>query len=195
MAAHRTPEQVEIDRDRVAEMYLQKRPLREIARVGGIIRKTVSLDIRAVQRRWAAEHPGEYAYRLALELARIDLIEVKAWERFEAAVAGRKSSRTRLVNGPQGQTSLGESSSADPANEASYLRLVCWCVEQRSRMLGLYKDLKVEANVHHDITGTISFDSIEDLDAEFKRVFGIALPPVPVVFTPQQLPPGFRRAN
>lgn len=57
MAAHRTAEQVEQDRDRVGQLYLQRRPLREIAREVGINRKTVVLDIRAVQRLWAAQHP------------------------------------------------------------------------------------------------------------------------------------------
>lgn len=161
---HRTQEQKESDRLRVAELYLQRRPMREIARVVGLNRKTVALDIKAVQERWALDHPGEYAAKLAEQLARIDLIELKAWECFERSVGERKRSRTRLIQGAMGASSLAETNQEELFGEATYLRLVCWCVEQRGKFLGLYSSEKRSIQLEYTVPIP------RDWDEEFERL-------------------------
>lgn len=74
----------------MAELYLQKRPISEIARAIGLTRQTVCLYISAVREQWKERHPDQYAVKLVEELARIDLIS-DAGVRVMASLDGRAS--------------------------------------------------------------------------------------------------------
>ena len=85
MAAPRTQAKKEADRLQVSRLYLENRPIGEIARAVGINRLTVLADIRAIREEWAHKRVGNFsawvaglagdlAGRLALTLARRGLV-------------------------------------------------------------------------------------------------------------------------
>ena len=186
MAAPRNALQKAADRQRVSEMYLEKRTINEIARTLGINRHTVAADIRWVQAQWALQHPGEYKAKMAEELARIDLIELKAWECFERSVGLRRTSRTRLSTTARGQISMAESREEDMIGDPAYLRLVLGCVDQRAKILGFYAPRRLEIEEHiedeldrEELVRTIE-EELELLDERRTKGLGLGGPEEPM---------------
>ncbi len=171
MAAPRTAFKKESDRVKVAEMYLERRTIDEIAKALGLNRKTVSADLRVIQERWLQSCDRLTSARKAEELARIDRIELTAWEGYYRSITTREITKTVLET--EGQSAVVSKSKAESRKEQlvgdpKWLDKVCWCVEQRAKILGLYAPTKSEGKFEHEHHHTVQ----TEFDREFERLVG-----------------------
>lgn len=158
MAAPRTTFQKEADRATVAQMYLEKRSIDQIAQAIGRNRKTVMTDLAYLEKRWFEAADRLTAVRKAEELARIDSIEFHAWEGYYRSIKIREQTKTVLEDGHLGRKSKAETRKEELVGDPRWLDKVCWCVEQRAKILGLYAPAKSEGRVDHSFTVQTEFD-------------------------------------
>lgn len=166
MGAPRTALQRAADQEKVAALYLERRPIDEIARAIGRTRQTVYSDLRALEKRWFISADRLTAARKAEELARIDRIELIAWEGYYRSITTREQTKTVLEDGHQGRKTKAETRKEELVGDPKWLDKVCWCVEQRAKILGLYAPTKSEGKFEHDHHHTIQ----TELDREFARL-------------------------
>jgi hypothetical protein len=178
----------------VAEKRLKGYSTGEIAKAIGRSEHTVEGDLARLFENWGREAQANFSQAQILELRRIDLREKAAWEGWERSLLERRKDKTRITTGGRGgQQQMGESQTERPVGDPRFLSEIAQCSKQRCQMLGLFTPEKFPGEVGNNVDGGLKFETIEDLDAEFKRVFNIALPPAPLSIAPDKLPPGFRR--
>ncbi len=159
MAAPRTAFQRECDRAKIAQLYLQRRPISEIASAIERSRVTVMSDLKAIRAQWFESSQEAVGKRKAEELARIDRIELVAWEGYERSIKIREITKTVLEQGGLGRLKTkAESRKEALIGDPRWLDKVAWCVEQRAKILGLYAPAKLEGQVDHHHTIQTEFD-------------------------------------
>ncbi len=159
MAAARTSFQRDADRVDVARMYLERRTIDEIARTISRNRKTVMTDLRFLEAEWLKTADRLTSARKAEELARIDRIELLAWEGYYRSMETREITKTVLEQGGLGgQRTKAESRKESLIGDPRWLDKISWCVEQRAKILGLYAPTKSEGKVEHHHTIQTEFD-------------------------------------
>jgi hypothetical protein len=164
MAAARTSFQRDADRPIVARMYLERRTIDEIARQIGRNRKTVMSDLRFLEAEWLRTSVTLTSARKAEELARIDRIELLAWEGYYRSMQIRKTSKAVIERDGGHRKTKAETRKEKLIGDPRWLDKVSWCVEQRAKILGLYAPTKSEGHVeHHHVVQT-------EFDREFARL-------------------------
>lgn len=159
MAVNRTAFQRECDRAKVARLYLTKRTINQIAEEIGRSRITVMADLKVVREQWLAASLEAIDTRKAEELAKIDRIELAAWEGYERSIKLREVTRTVLEQGGLGgQKTKAESRKEMLIGDPRWLDRIAWCVEQRVKILGVYAPTKLEGRVEHNHTVQTEFD-------------------------------------
>lgn len=80
MARGVTPKKMEIDerRRKVAQLYLRRQTQEEIGRVLGVSQDTISLDLKALREKWAAENVENLDQVKVREAAELDEMEAEA---------------------------------------------------------------------------------------------------------------------
>lgn len=193
MAAPRTAFRRESDRAIVAEMYLERRTIDEIATHLTINRKTVMADLRVIEQRWFEASDRLTSARKAEELARIDRIELTAWEGYYRSNTVREVTKTVLETegGEMVTKTKAETRKEELVGDPRWLDKVCWCVEQRAKILGLYAPAKSEGRYQHEHEHHLTVQT--ERDREFARLLeqldprGTDLSPCP----DEALPRGF----
>jgi predicted transcriptional regulator len=169
MGAPRTAFQRECDRAKVAQLYLTKRSINQIAEEIGRSRITVMKDLKAIRAGWFEASMEAVGQRKAEELARIDRIELAAWEGYERSIMVREITKTVLEQGGLGgQKTKAESRKEALIGDPRWLDKVAWCVEQRSKILGLYAPTKSEGKYEHEHHHTVQ----TEFDREFETLVG-----------------------
>lgn len=168
MAKPRTKAEREADRDVIAQMVLQKRTIDDIAQRIGRNRNTVLKDLRFLEERWLQSADRLTAARRAEELARIDRLEYLAWEAYERSITTREVTKTVLEQGEKGTRTKAETRKEELIGDPKWLDKVCWCVEQRAKILGLYAPTKSEGRFEHQHHHTVQ----TEFDREFERLVG-----------------------
>jgi hypothetical protein len=105
-----------------------------------ISRRQISEDIAEVYEMWHVELAKDVDKLRARELVRLDRLERKAWECMEASCQpGERTQQTiaKLKDGVQ--TSRITKSTVTRTGNPEWMALIIKCSEQRSRLLGLYK--------------------------------------------------------
>lgn len=167
MAAPRTALKKVSDRARVAALCLEKRSIDEMARELGINRKTVMGDLKWVEQRWLEASDRLTSTRKAEELARIDRIELLAWEGYYRSIKTRELTKTVLEReGDRTTKTKAETRREDLVGDPKWLDRIAWCVEQRAKILGLYAPAKSEGKFEHEHHHTVQ----TEFDREFARL-------------------------
>src|ERR1043166_7135014 len=131
-------------------MYLAGRTQLQIARELGLSTFTVSTDIAAMVAEWQRRAAVDFAAHVAVELQRLSGVETQAWESFEKSCQPKK-----ITSAGKRSDTLGEGSSPTvvtvttiqrPEGDPRFLALVLKCIDQRSRLLGLYDREKPHDN-------------------------------------------------
>jgi transcriptional regulator with XRE-family HTH domain len=128
----RTTTQIERDRRRISELYLQGKTQAEIADVVGLSQSTVSLDLKALNSLWLAAALVDLDTVKARSLAEIYQLEITYWEAWQAS--GKR------------------------APDAKFLAGVQWCIEQRLKMFGVYEAGKVKVDLTTGDSGPVEFN-------------------------------------
>lgn len=143
----RNPAERQRDLVIVSDLYLKGATQEEIARRVSqnypedqpITRQQVSYDIQKLLKRWQKEQLLNIDAALARELARINRVEHEAWAAWARSQQDAQTItvRTRPRRQGQGQTAETLQKSEGQTGDASFLRVVQWCIEQRCKLLGL----------------------------------------------------------
>jgi len=166
MAAPRKPFKREADRAIVARMYLERRTIEEIARHLGINRLTVMADLKIIQQRWMEDANRAISERKSEELARIDRLELAAWDGYYRSIKVREQTKTVLEEGEGRSRRKAESRKEELVGDTRWLSIVQWCVDARAKIIGFYAPAKSEGRVEHEHYYTVQ----SEFDREFKRL-------------------------
>jgi IS30 family transposase len=131
-------------RDKIEEALLKGRPLREIARNLGLAESTI---------RYHQEHTIEPAWRERseerrhAEIAKVDLLERIAWERFEKSTrpeTRRQIKQAMIDEGADPQIIERVLTTTTRVGEACWVSVIEWCIDWRARLHGGYSPEKHE---------------------------------------------------
>ena len=132
----------------VAQRYLARQTLAEVADAIGISPQQVSYDLKVLRGRWAEAANSCFNERKAEELARIDRLENEYWDAWRGSLEEFTSTtkQAETANGStqkQRATIKTEARNGDPR----YLSGVQWCIQKRTEILGLDAPTKAEVNI------------------------------------------------
>jgi hypothetical protein len=152
----RTPNQVEIDREFIGELYTQGLSHYAItnrlnsSRPYKLSRQIVTTQIQGIIGEWRAKMLQAVDEKIADELARLNKIEREAWDAWERSKAEETKTTSEKSEGTNGRT-LARVIKAGRDGDPRFLMIVGNCVTERCKLLGLYAASKVE---HGNADGT-----------------------------------------
>lgn len=138
MRTYRRPK-IQRERDLVetARLYCQGLSQAEIGERLGVSQRTISKDLREIQRRWQAACVESISQGKARELARIDELERTYW------AAWFDSKRVKTSKAIKQE----ETRDGNPA----YLQGVMTCIEKRCKLLGLDAPVRMDGETRVEI--------------------------------------------
>ena len=167
----------EVDYYHIARMYAQKMQFADIAlALEDITGKTLSVsqicqDIKVIRERWAENEISNFNERVSLELAKIDALELEAYESWQRS-KGRKIRITKKVSQQQpgmveSVTDEGEivseevegaivgviektTTEEELVGDARYLDIIYKCIDRRIKLLGLDAPTKIKVSKEKD---------------------------------------------
>jgi hypothetical protein len=132
----------------------------------------VHYDVKKILQEWADERAELITNHIEKEIQKLDKIEAECWEAWEKSKSGKLKTKIEdsvinqtgdIVGGKITERSI-ETSNGNP----KYLDMIQECIDKRLKLLGLYKPLRIEA----DLTdGRRASDlTEEELDDEIARI-------------------------
>ncbi len=155
----------------IAQRHLQHRPIVEIAEELGVVPGTI---------RHHLEHSIKPSFRHSLmrmaeeEMARIDMVEKIAWERFAASMEPqtKRTIKHGLLDGLKGKP--GKIGIVERAmtkiktnGDIGWINVIQWCVEERCKIKGHYASQRLHINHGGDVR--VAGKSREDIDLELQQ--------------------------
>ena len=144
-AKKRTPLERERDLERAAALHCSGRSQRAIAEALHVSQQQICYDLRLLQKRWQESARALLDEHKARQLARIDHLERVAWEAWERSCQDAETTSAKRVQGrttKEGEPLPDLCTSArvtkGQAGDPRFLERVAWCIEQRSKIIGLY---------------------------------------------------------
>jgi hypothetical protein len=125
-------------RAEVATRYCRGQPQRTIAAALGVSQQQISLDMRVVRAEWRRTMADEFDRLKAEQLARIDAVEVAAWEGWERSCADAERTLTRKVTDADGDRIEASRTVAGQAGDPRFLQIIDSCIDRRLRLIGGY---------------------------------------------------------
>jgi hypothetical protein len=132
-------------RPQVAAMYLEGKYQTDIATHFGVNQSTISRDLEAMRQQWQEQALLHFDEIKARELARIDRLEREYWQAWERSQENEETVKQvgtiqdgKLKNGRAEKTTRGQ------VGDATHLRGVQWCIEQRLKIFGVYEAVKLK---------------------------------------------------
>lgn len=183
---------------REMELYLHGKTLQAIAEIVGVTRATVCRDISKMRLAWKAAAIVDFEEKLDLEIAKIDVIEMTAWEGWDRScqpseerdvrekkqltqpssprnvppVEGRPTPR-RKVGQPTLVTKEIVSNTTTKFRDGNpaFLDRIAWCIEMRLRLIGALKGDKATVQVININWDSLSsFDDTDLIEAKIKAI-------------------------
>jgi hypothetical protein len=144
-AKKRTATERERDLERVVDLHCRGLSQRAIAEALNVCQQQVSYDLRLLQKRWRESACAKLEERKAAELARIDHLETVAWTAWERSCQDAQTNSAKRVQGrttKEGEPLPDLCTSArvtkGQAGNPRFLERISWCIEQRSKIIGIY---------------------------------------------------------
>lgn len=121
-------------REAVERLYCKGVPQLQIAQELGIPLRTLLSDLEAIKQGWLASAQAGFDELRARELAKINHLEAVAWQGWEHSCRDQETTKVVL----QGkETQRSEKTVRTQAGNQAFLNRISWCIERRSRLLGL----------------------------------------------------------
>jgi hypothetical protein len=128
-------------RKHVMNKYLEGSLMGVIARELGVSISTVSRDITAVRDIWREDMAEEYAILKDRELARLDRVELAAWEGWQRSMRDEvvMTERMQPVGTGDEKAAVGGQviQTREQAGNPAFLSVLHQCISQRCKILGL----------------------------------------------------------
>lgn len=152
-------------RKRIAQLYLDGKTQWEIAHEFGVTQALISYELKKIHKEWLGSTLLDFNEAKVKEIAKIDHLEEMAWRSFhrscEDAVTDHKEVERKLKDvvkvdkgkvTPTGKTAMqvvGDVSkkvTKGQAGDPRFLERVAWCIDQRCKILGVYKESTTTVN-------------------------------------------------
>ena len=144
----RTDAQRERDMAEIARRYLRGETQAQIARAVGITQQQVSYDLKRIRQKWKEETVFDFEEAIIEQLKRIDALESEYWQQYErsklgrtkeiVAITGKRRPGDKKDEAPQPDRVTKTNITEDTPGDPRYLAGVQWCIQERSKLLGLY---------------------------------------------------------
>lgn len=134
MARRRSPSELDRDRRRVAELYLQGQTQHEIAAVLNVAQSTISNELKAIRKLWRKSALVDFNEKIDRELAKIDLVEQTFWQAWLASCEDVE--QTTMSGGADGPAQVVRKTVKGKGNTACLTGILS-CVDRRCKLLGL----------------------------------------------------------
>jgi hypothetical protein len=144
-------------RQRVSEKYLRGMYMTDIARDMGVDTATVSRDLAELRKEWLDRSINHIDQKKAIELAKLDRLEVTYWDAWERSKLDAETEITKSTPNGHVHEVRREGQSGNPA----FLAGVMSCINKRCEILGL--DAPKKADV------TSGGQPIKQNDSEYDR--------------------------
>ena len=131
----------------VAQYYLQGKTQGDMVEDLDVSISTVRKYLKELRDEWKLKAVYDFSLAKAEQLARIDEVERVAWEGFHNSVKGSTSTTTMKSN--QSNTKM-RTKTKPSVSDTKWLDKIQWCVEQRSKILGLYAPKKIDQTIKND---------------------------------------------
>lgn len=124
-------------REAVAQRYLRRQTMQEIATALEIGVGTVHRDITAVLDQWRAAAASSLDQWRAEELARCNAVEAEAWRAWERSCLDRTRNRTRKT---ESETVSVQAEVATEKRDGNpkFMEMILKCIDMRCKLLGVY---------------------------------------------------------
>ncbi len=165
----RTRQEREQDYVTIARLYVQGQSQQQIADALGnkVSRRQIGKDLQVIRQRWVDSQVKDFGTIQAVQLAKLDLAEARAWDGFERSQQDSIKITTKSGRGngddgwplPDEITTHREGQAGDPA----FLKIILDCVEKRCKIFGLFAPEK------HAMTDKNGND-LKDTDARRNRL-------------------------
>lgn len=156
----RTKAQREEHLNQIAKMYVRGTTQMEMSRQLGVSQGQISNDLRLVLNQWTEQRIHDIDRIKNEQLTRINEIEREMWEAWEASKTKKKVVVNKSKSGEMmdafdpmtGKASkvqtdkywrAGTTEEEPVAGDKQYMDGVMWCVQERSKIVGLYAPKKV----------------------------------------------------
>jgi len=143
-APRRSDIQIERDRQEIARLYLQGIIQADIAARLGMTQQMVSYDLKRIRKAWLQSSISNYDERVAVELAKIDNLEVEYWQAWQRSTQVKESSTAKVVTDSSGERNEVSTKQEQMTGDEKFLAGVRWCIDRRLKLFGLDAPLKVD---------------------------------------------------
>jgi hypothetical protein len=148
--AHRTPIQIERDRQTIAELMCKGWPQSKIADYLELGRATISREVKAIKAAWAAQTIADRGLYVNQEMQRLSMVEAEYWAAWERS----QQSQTTVIETDEAATIEAQMEAAivggsgtktstrvqQQVGNPQFLNGVVKVVETRCKLLGLFPD-------------------------------------------------------
>lgn len=152
-------------RAEMAELLRLDLTQEQLAQHFGIDRSLVAREVAAIRAAW--EHSAILNFDAAVkaQLEKISIIEEEAWEAWEKSKQPRITYRASKQDSEEkGITTKKERVKVDSIGDAAWLDRIAWCVEQRAKIYGMYKNQTVEQHTYIGQQNIdVNVDGMQDL--------------------------------
>lgn len=145
MAIVRKPAEVARDRRNISKLYLRGKVQHEIAKELGISQATVSRDLKVIQEDWVKESAQALDQRKAIELAKVDALELEYWEAWKRSQQDAVSEVSEMSTDSGGQKIKKQKKVDGQVGDPRYLAGVMQCIDRRCQILGIDAPKKIDA--------------------------------------------------
>lgn len=125
-------------RHEIATRYVRGEYQSVIAHALGISQQRVSQDLATVRQQWLASTLRDFDTRKAEQLAKVDAVEVEAWQAWHRSQQPREITLQESADGKRKMSRRLEGQAGDPR----FLERVQKCIDQRCEILGLHAPKK-----------------------------------------------------
>jgi hypothetical protein len=128
----------------VARRYIRGVPQYQIALELGVVHSQISYDLKKLQERWMASSLQDFDAARAAQLARVDHLEREYWDAWDRSKEQCKITfKESTQAGKDRRRVKGSERVEDRVGNPAFLAGVQWCIEERSRLLGLNAPQKI----------------------------------------------------
>jgi hypothetical protein len=143
-APKRSVIQIERDRVEIARLYLQGVIQVDIAARLGMTRQMVGYDLKAIRAKWLESSLVNFNERVAIELAKIDNLEVEYWQAWQRSLQVKESSTAKVVSEAESERNEVSTKQEQMTGNESFLAGIRWCIDRRLKLFGLDAPVKID---------------------------------------------------
>lgn len=159
----RTPEQAELDREKIASLYLQNWTQQAISDEIGVTQQQISYDLKIIRKRWREAQIRSYNEHVELQLAKIDQAEREYWAAWAATKGEESIETTEKGMTPKGEIDKVSVRRRKTHGTPAYMDGILKCIEQRSKLLQLEPNAAIGAVIRlgYEVTNPMTGEKME----------------------------------